>query len=176
MTDQIVTPNNDKNLDYQQAIAQLDAKTEQESPKTSTVGYLFWSLSVPPFTTFLVMYFAWKKGVLYKLMPNMTIVYSILFALWSLLMFSASGAFADYFNQQVAGAPAFDKFVAILLTIGGIGIGIYCRIKAKKEGALSLVWVILMTVIIILQIYAGWHQLSFIGAVVNTAQDANIGL
>lgn len=166
----------EKNLEYQKAIAQLDAKTAQESPKTSTVGYLFWSLLIPPFTTFLVMYFAWKKGVLHLLMPNMVIIYSVFFALWSMLMFSASGAFSDYFHQQVAGAPALSKIMAILLTVSGIGSGIYFRIKGQKDGELSLVWVSLMAVILIFQVYAGIHQLSFISAVVNKAQDVSIGL
>ncbi len=166
----------EKNLEYQQAMVQLDARTAQESPKTSTVGYLFWSLFIPPLTTFLVMYLAWKKGVLHLLMPNMAIIYSVLFGMWSMLMFSASGAFSDYLNQQVLGVPAFDKVVAILLTFFGIGIGIYCRIKAKKEGVLSFAFVSLITVILILQIYAGFHQLSFISTVVNKAQDVSIGL
>lgn len=166
----------EKDLEYLQAIAQLDAKTAQESSKTSTVGYLFWSLAIPPITTFLAMYFAWKKGVLHLLMPNMAIIYSVLFGLWSLLMFSASGAFSDYLHQQVAGAPGFDKIAAVLLTLGGIGIGIYCRIKAKKEGTVSAVWIGLMAVILILQIYAGFHQLSFISTVLNKAQDVNIGI
>lgn len=165
-----------KNVEYLQAVAQLDAKTAQESPKTSTVGYLFWSLAIPPITTLWVMYSAWKKGVLYKLMPDMIIVYSVLFALWSLLMFSAPGAFSSYLSQQVAGVPASDKIFAMILIVGGIFGGIYARIKGQKEGALSLVWVSLMTVILLLQLYAGMHQLSFISTVVNKAQDANIGL
>lgn len=165
-----------KNVEYQQAIAQLDAKTAQEAPKTSTVGYLFWGFLIPPFTTFLVMYFAWKKGVLYRLMPDMTIVYSVLFALWSLLMFSASGAFSDYFHQQVAGVPVFDKVVAILLTAVGIIIGFYFRIKAKKEGTIVLTWVSVMIVILLLQVWVEFHQLFFVLSVVNKAQDVNIGL
>ena len=164
-----------KNLEYQQAIAQLDAKIIQDSPKISTVGYLVWSLVLPPFTTFAAMYFAWKKGVLYKLMPDMTIVYSVLFALWSLLMFSASGAFSSYLSQQVAGVPTLDKVEAILLVVGGIAGGIYFRMKSNKEGILSLVWISLMTVILILQIYAGFHQVSFISNLVNSAQDSYIG-
>ncbi|MDP2633067.1 MAG: hypothetical protein Q8P25_05110 [Candidatus Curtissbacteria bacterium] len=170
MTDEI------KNAEYQQAIAQLDVKTAQELPKTSTVGYLLWSLAIPPITTFWVMYSAWKKGVLYKLMPNMIIVYSILFGLWSMLMFSASGAFSSYLNQQVASAPGFDKIMAIILTVGGISSGIYFRVKGKKEGTVSLIWISLMTVILLLQVYAGVHQLSFVSAVVTKAQDINIGM
>lgn len=166
----------DKSLEYQQAITQLDAKVKQDSAQKSTVGYLFWSLFIPPVTTFLVMYFAWKKGVLHLLVPNMAMIYSISFALWSLLMFSSSGAFGSYLNQQVAGVPLFDKVLAIVLTVGGIGIGIYCRGRAKKEGNLSLVWVSLITVILILQVYAGFHQLSFIANVINKAQDTSIGL
>ena len=91
-------------------------------------------------------------------------------------MFSASGAFSSYLNQQVAGVPMLDKVEAILLTVFGLALGIYFRIKGKKEGSLSLVYVGLMTLILVLQFFAGVHQLSFIGAVVNKAQDANIGL
>ena len=172
--DQPISP--EKQLEYQQTMAQLDVKTAQVSPQNSTGGYLFWSLLIPPITTFIAMYFAWKKGVLYKLMPNMTIVYSILFALWSLLMFSASGAFGDYLNQQVAAVPTLDKIEAVILAVGGIAGGIYLRVKGKKEGSLSLVFLSAMTLILILQIYAGYHQLSFISVVVNKAQDTSIGL
>lgn len=165
-----------KDVEYQQAIAQLDTKIAQESPKNSTVGYMLWSLAIPPITTFWVMYSAWKKGVLYKLMPNMMIIYSILFAFWSLLMFSASGAFSSYLNQQVASAPGLDKVMATILVIGGIGSGIYFRMKGNKEGTVSALWISLMTIILLLQLYAGMHQLSFISGVVNQAQDVNIGI
>lgn len=176
MTDQINTPEIQKNIEYQQVIAQIDAKTAQESPKTSIAGYMFWGLLIPPFTTLWVMYSAWKKGVLYKLMPNMTLMFSISFALWSLLMFSAPGAFASYLSQQVAPIPSFDKIFATILIVGGIGSGIYFRMKGNKEGTLSMVWISLMTVILLLQLYAGIHQLSFIAAVVTKAQDSAIGI
>ena len=55
--------NEEQEAQYKAAIAQLDAKTAQVVPQASTVGYLFWSLALPPFSTFAVMYFAWKKGV-----------------------------------------------------------------------------------------------------------------
>lgn len=162
--------------EFAKAMAQLDDKIAQEFPKTSTIGYLFWSLLIPPITTFLAMYFAWKKGVLHLLMPTMAIIYSVLFALWSMLMFSAPRAFGDYLNQQVSGVSGFDTILAFILTVGGIAAGVYFRLKGKKEGTLSLVWVGLMIVILILQVYAGWHQLSFISSVVNKAQDTSIGL
>lgn len=149
---------------------------DETAPKISTIGYLFWSLAIPPFTTFLAVYFAWKKGVLFKLMPNMTLVYTVLFFVWSLLMFSAPGAFSSYFSQQVPPVPTFDKVVAIVLTVFGIAGGFYFRMKGNKEGNLSLVWVGLMMVILVLQLYSGAHQLSFISAVVTEAQDVNLGL
>lgn len=166
----------EKDVEYQQAVAQLDATIAKESPKISSVGYLLWSLAVPPFTTFLSMYFAWKKNALHRLMPDMTIVYTILFALWSLLMFSAPGAFASYFHQQVVGIGLFDKIFALILVVGGLISGFYLRAKANKEGALSLTWIGLMIVLLVLQVYSGWHQLSFISGVVTKAQDTAIGL
>lgn len=142
----------------------------------SPFGYLVWSFLIPPITTFMVMYFAWKKGVLHLLMPNMAVIYSIFFGLWSMLMFSAPGAFSSYLNQQTASLPFFDKFLAVLLTTFGIGIGIYCRSVAKKEGKLSSVFIGLIFVILVLQVYAGARQLSFISGVVTKAQDATLGL
>lgn len=147
-----------------------------QPPKVSTLGYLLWSLAIPPFTIFIAMYFAWKKGILFKLVPNITIVYTVLFALWSLLMFWAPGAFSSYFSQQVPVVPSFYKIFATILIIGGIGGGIYLRMKAQKDGSLSLVWIGLMIVNLILQVVAGFHQLTFISGVVTKAQDTSLGL
>ncbi len=164
----IATPDPNKVLD------QLTAA--QQTKKKSIIGFLILALALPPFTTVWAMYLSGKRGTLYQLMPILTIVSAVVFALWSLLMFSASGAFSDYLHQQVLGVPTFDKVIAILLTAGGIISGIYFRIRANRDGKLGLIWVGLMSVILLLQIWAGAHQLSFISAVVGKAQDTNIGL
>lgn len=147
-----------------------------QAPKISVFGYIFWSLMIPPVTTFLAMYFAWKKSALHRLMPDMTIVYTVLFGLWSLLMFSAPGAFSSYFSQEVMPVPTFDKVVAVVLIILGIGGGFYFRMKVKREQKLSFLWVGFLTAILVLQVFAGFHQLTFISGVVTQAQDTVLGL
>lgn len=154
-------------------LAQLAA---QNKKKSSSWGYITGSLIFPPFTTVWVMYLAWKKGALQQLMPTMTIVYTVFFVLWSLLMVSAPGAFGDYLSQQVAGVPVFDKLVAFTLAGLGIGLGIYLKIKANRDNKFSWIWVGVLSAILILQLWAGYHQLGFIGSVVNRAQDINLGL
>lgn len=148
----------------------------QNKKKGSSWGYITGSLIFPPFTTVWVMYLAWKKGTLQQLMPTMTIVYTVFFVLWSLLMVSAPGAFGDYLSQQVAEVPFFDKFVAFTLTGLGIGLGIYLKIKSNRDNKFSWIWVGILSAILILQLWAGYHQLGLIGSVVNKAQDINLGL
>ena len=167
---------NEKEAEFNAAVAQIEAQTVQIAPKISTWGYLFWSLAIPPLSTFAAMYFAWKKGVLHKLMPNMAILYSVLFAFWSLLMFSAPKAFGDYFGQRVVGVALFDKLEATVLEAVGIGAGIYFRNRGKKEDRLSAAYERLFTLILVLQFFVGWHQLSLIGGVVNQVQDTGLGL
>ncbi len=163
-----IAPDPNKELD------QLTAA--QQTKKKSIIGFLILALALPPFTTVWAMYLSWRRGMLHQLMPILTIVSAVIFALWSLLMFSASGAFSDYLHQQVLGVPTLDKVIAILLTVVGIILGMYFKIKAGRDGKLGLIWVGLMSAILLLQIWAGAHQLSFISVVVNKAQDTNIGL
>lgn len=90
-------------------------------------------------------------------------------------MFSAPGAFSSYFVQQVASVPMLDKATAVVLTFFGIFGGIYFRMKGNKEGTLSLVWMGFLMGILVLQVFAAFHQLTFISGVVNQAQDTVLG-
>ncbi len=155
----------------------LDQLIVESKAKNAHVwGYVFWSLAIPPFSTAWAMYAAYKKGVLHELMPLMTIIYSILFILWSLLMFSAPGAVADYVHQQAVGVGGFEKVAAILLAVLGIAGGIYFRLMASKDGKLPTWVVIFLSVILLLQLVVGYQELQAVAGIVNGQINNNVGL
>lgn len=166
----------DENQQLPQTIEELDqlVSERKQEKQTSVFGYVVLSLILPPFTTVWVMYRAWKKGLLYRFVPVMTIVYTILFALYSWLLLSSPGAVSDVLGKNLQKQPVVPSgqntifvIMAIVLTIAGVIGGFYFRNKARKEGSLSTVMILILIFILILQFWVGFSELSFVSRIVN---------
>ena len=160
----------DPNQELPQSVADLDKLVagQKQKKEASVFGYLILSLLVPPFTIIWVLYRAWQKGILHRLVPALTILYSILFGFFGLLLFSAPNSFSSVFGKNVTGGlDSILVWLTIFLTLAGTIGGFYLRNKANKEGSLPTVWVFVMLFILILRFLVGWRELSSISKLIN---------
>lgn len=164
------------NLEQPNLMADLDRLiTEEKKERQSSIwGNLILSLILPPFSTLWVLYRAWKNKALHLLLPTMTILYSILFGFYSYLMLSSPKAFTAVFAGKIensANLPKGQNFLitilAILLTVAGIIGGLYTRNKAKREDRLSTSMILLLVVILVLQFWISFRELTWVSSVIN---------
>ncbi|OGD88764.1 hypothetical protein A3A54_01995 [Candidatus Curtissbacteria bacterium RIFCSPLOWO2_01_FULL_39_62] len=163
-----------ENAESPKLLSEIDKIIAQNSEvkKTGVGGYVFWGLAIPPFTTIWTMYAASKKGVLHILVPTMTLVYTILFALFSFSVIYSPKSFADvsavkFATQvQLPTVPSWIVASTIILTILGILGGWYFRGVAKKQGSLSKVLMVSLLGILLLQFFVEFRELVFINTVI----------
>ncbi len=159
-----------------QTIGELDKIiTSQSDAKKSTgiMGYIFWGLAIPPISTIWSIYAANKKGLLHLLIPTMTIVYTILFALFSVSIIYSPKSFSDVSavkfatKVQIPSVPSWIVVSTILLTIFGILGGWYLRGLAKQQGYLSKTMMAILLIILGLQFFIEFRELAFISSAIN---------
>lgn len=158
-----------------QSLEDLNRLSQQKQEKEASVfGYIIISLIIPPFSTAWAMYRAWKKGVLYRFVPVLTIVYTILFALYSWLLLSSPGAVSSVLGKNLLKQPEVPSgqntifvIMTVVLTIAGIVGGFYLRNKAQKEDTLPTVMILALIFILLLQFWVGFSELSFVGSIIN---------
>lgn len=156
-------------------IDDLNLVIEQRKEKeVSVFGYIVLSLTLPPFTTVWFIYRTWKKGVLHRFLPTMTIVYTILFALYSWLLLSSPGAVSSVLGKNLLKQPAVPGgqntifvIMTVVLTIAGIVEGFYLRNKVTRAGSLPTVMIFALIFILILQFWVGLSEFSFVSSVIN---------
>lgn len=149
------------------------AVPKPEIKKIGISGYIFWGLTIPPFTTIWTMYLASKKGVLHLLVPTMTIVYTVLFAAFSASVIYAPKSFSDVAPvkfQTTVDIPAVESWIVastVILTLAGILGGFYFRGVARKQGTLSKLIMISLLVILVLQFFVEYREFVFISTVIS---------
>ncbi len=164
-----------QNLPESQSVNDLDQiiTREQENKQTGVAGYIIWGLTIPPISTIWSIYAANKKGVLHLLVPTMTIVYTIFFALLSYTVFAAPKAFTDVASArlqtgtQIPSIPTWLIFVSIILTIAGLAGGWYLRSKARRDGYLSKIMMGALLAILALQFFVEFRELKFISSAIS---------
>src|SRR3990167_4276199 len=164
------------NLEQSNSIDDLDKLISKEKQKQghSIWGDLIISLILPPFSMIWVLYRAWKNNALHLLLPAMTILYSILFGLYSYLMLSSPKAFTAVFAGKIENSAILPKgqnflitILAILLTLAGITSGLYTRNKTKREDRLSPSMILFLVVILVLQFWISFRELTWVSSVIN---------
>ncbi|OGD85329.1 hypothetical protein A2164_04500 [Candidatus Curtissbacteria bacterium RBG_13_35_7] len=119
------------------------------------------------------MYSANKKSVLHILVPTMTIVYTILFALFNLSIIYSPKSFNDVSavkfasKVQIPSVPSWIVVSTIILTILGVFGGWYLRSLAKRQGSLSKILLSSLLVILLLQFFVEYRELMFIYTVIS---------
>jgi len=158
-----------------QTINDLDQiiANQQQKKAAGVTGYIVWGLSIPPISTILSMYFANKKGVLYLLLPTMTIVYTILFALFSFSVIYSPQAFSNVAiskfatKVQTVSVPSWIVISTIVLTLAGSVGGWYLRGVAKKQGSLSKTMMVFLAAVLVLQFFVEFRELVFINTLIS---------
>jgi len=163
-------------LEQPNSMADLDKliKGERRERQSSIRGNLILSLILPPFSTLWVLYRVWKNNALHLLLPAMTILYSVLFGLYSYLTLSSPKAFTAVFANKIENSAILPKghnflitIVAILLMVAGIIGGLYTQNKAKREDRLSTSMILLLAVILVLQFWISFRELTWVSSVIN---------
>ena len=164
------------NLEQSNSIDGLDKLISKEKQKQghSIWGNLIISLILPPFSTLWVLYRVWKNNALHLLLPAMTILYSVLFGLYSYLTLSSPKAFTAVFAGKIENSAILPQghnflitILAILLTVVGIIGGLYTRNKAKREDRLSTLMILLLVVILVFQFWISLRELTWVNSVIN---------
>ncbi len=165
-------------------IEELDKVITTQKQAVSMTKYIMLSLVMPPFTTVAAFYFAWKKGAFYELAPILTIIYTVLFALYSFVFLSSPKAIVDVMGKNLASQPQVDMVqntilvvLSIVLTVVGIVGGFYLRKKANKQGGLSRGLIAFLIIILAWQFLVEIWQFSFITSIVSkSVGNSTLGL
>lgn len=168
--------NMENNLEQVKTVEDFDKVLAFQKQQISILKYVTLGSLLPPITTILTFYFAWKKKALYRLLPVTTIVYSVLFGLYSYVLLNSPKALVDVLGPKLAQAPVVDSaqnmilvILSVILTILGTAGGFYLKIKAAKAGGLSRGKSTFLLAILVLQFIVGVWQFSFITSAVSGA-------
>ena len=168
--------NMENNLEQVKTVKDFDNVLASQKQQISILKYVILGSFLPPITTILTFYFAWKKKALYRLLPVTTIVYSVLFGLYSYVLLSSPKALVAVLGPKLAQAPVVDSgqnmvlvILSVILTILGTGGGFYLKIKAAKAGGLSRGKSTFLLAILVLQFIVGVWQFSFVTSAVSGA-------
>src|SRR3989344_7002066 len=83
-TSQSVQPQTPKNLENL-------VENAQTVKRASVWGYFTFSLLLPPITLILALLFALRRGVLFVVLPSITIAYSVIALFWPILIYFLYG-------------------------------------------------------------------------------------
>ena len=112
---------------------------KQSKLKPRIWPYVAAALALPPFSLVIALYFAWRKNLLHRALPLITIANSAITALYFFSIFSFYSALSSL-GEIKRSSPSIN-LVSILLGIvlvAGVAGGFYLKRKAEKENHLAL--------------------------------------
>ncbi len=116
----------------------------QERSRISSGKYVLLSLLFPPFTLYLALLFAWRKRHLYIILPNLTLVFSLLTLATTVLGLFPVNAPAKYTvvitgidSKPVDWGVKILLYLTIFVSVIGTVFGFMLWRRAKREGTLS---------------------------------------
>lgn len=136
-------------------------KTSQERRQNSVWGYLLCSLIFPPFSLIVVLYLAWRRKVLHRVLPSLTIFEAILTGVIVVLIFWAlnpilllSKSFVEKQTTVNSRPVMLLQYLLIFLILISLVVGFFYKSKATKEQELSLnITLLLIGLIILLNLF-----------------------
>lgn len=132
----------------------------QETSRISSGKYVLLSLLFPPFTLYLALLFAWRKRHLYIILPNLTLVFSLLTLATTVLGLFPVNAPAQYTavigsidSKPVDWGVKILLYLTIFVSVIGTVYGLILWKRAKRESKLSSKTLWLLFILLNIEIF-----------------------
>lgn len=126
----------------------------------SSGKYVLLSLLFPPFTLYLALLFAWRKRHLYIILPNLTLVFSLLTlatTVLGLFPVNAPAKYADVITgidaKPVDWGVKILLYLTIFVSVIGTVFGFMLWKRAKREGTLNSKTLRLLFILLNIEIF-----------------------
>ena len=143
-------------------VAKLLENVEEVEQK-SVWAYIFWGLALPPFTTFIALLVAFKRGTIFVVLPSLTVAFSLLSLISPIFVYFLFGPikivttqFTYDQNIYKDAGLTFSTMFLVVVSILGIILGIYFKRRAKQALTLAPIAMAILLAILILEHAVLW--------------------
>ena len=153
----------------EQVNKQLETLVENSDTvnRTSVWGYFTISMLLPPFTLIIALLLAMKRKVIFVILPSLVIAFSIVALISPVIVYFLFGPVRIVTTQFSFSKNIYSdtklmltSVILILLAVAGIASGIYFRRRAKSALTLSTLGYVVLILILALEHWIIWINLS----------------
>lgn len=153
----------------EQANKQLETLVENSDTvnRTSVWGYFTFSILLPPVTLIIALFWAARRKVIFVILPSLTIAFSTVALISPVIVYFLFGPVRIVTTQFTLSKNIYSdtklmltSVILILLAAAGIASGIYFRGRAKNTLTLSTLGYIVLILVLALEHWIFWINLS----------------